>query len=107
MKITNWSRAVDPTSKKSVVLWFDDGAKNCDFRFDVPEADEYEFPVPLRDVEALAAAMGRKMSSFTPKCRLIDWMAFELCRRYCNGQAIPSDGECGIDRYFREHPEAA
>ena len=48
------------------------------------------------------------MSDPTPVQRLeqkMDFCACELLRRYVNGTEIPPDGECGIERHFREHPE--
>lgn len=104
MKIESYSYAFDPTSKRSVLLYLGGSElQNCNFIFDVQAPAIYdEFPAPVRDFGKLATALGRSSGPPGERQNLVVWVAMELLRRYVNKSSIPTDGESGIERHWRE-----
>lgn len=101
MRLGGYSFASDPDSKKTCLVYFGESGEKCGILFDVPKPNEWEdYPKPLCDFAMLLDALGRHR---VPKdCHVVDWVSMELLRRHVNGEALPSDGESGIERYFRE-----
>lgn len=105
MRIQQYTYTFDPDSKHSCLVYFDKSMQNCGVYFDVPDPSTCwdEYPAPVRNFPALHKALNpRDDNQFTE-----EWVAFELLRQYVLGIPIPTDGESGIERHFRELESAA
>jgi hypothetical protein len=102
----NWERASNPESRRSVTLIFSEDRSEFFAKFDRDDDPAFW---PNESFTHRTSAVIAYLNTPMPKNedKWLPFLAMEILRRILVSQPLPIGIETGIDRYFREHPNAA